>query len=206
MVIHLGPHLTNTNSQGFTILPSKEVTINFSDTIIQVRGRMFRDLSCRSLVKQLLHNLDRSRLVQVDELPGDNIAVGKACPTNSITQDQFYRSVNPLIRSGDIVLAETGTAAHGSRNFKFPSNIRMITATTWLSIGYMLPATLGAALAQREARECEVPQSSRPITPCVILFIGDGSLQMSIQELGTIIRQQFNAIIFVINNQGYTIE
>lgn len=206
MVIHLGPHISDTNTQGFTIIPSKDVTIAFSDIIIRVGGRMFRDLSCRSLVKQLLQNLDRSRLVQMDGPPGDHIAVGETHPADSITQDQFYRFVNPLICSGDIVLAETGTAAHGSRNFKFPSNVRMITATTWLSIGYMLPATLGAALAQREVGECEAPQPSRPNSPCAILFMGDGSLQMSIQELGTIIRQKVNAIIFVINNSGYTIE
>ncbi len=206
LVIHFGPHLTNTNSQGFTIIPSKEVTIAFSETVIQVRGRTFRDLSCKRLVEQLLHNLDRSRLAHVDGPPRDNIAIGETCPTDSITQDLFYRFVNPLFRSGDIVLTETGTAAHGGRSFKFPSNIRMITSATWLSIGYMLPATLGAALAQRERTEREALQSSRPVTPCVILFIGDGSLQMSIQELGTMIRQKLNAIIFIINNNGYTIE
>lgn len=82
----------------------------------------------------------------------------------------------------------------------------MITAATWLSIEYMLPATLGAALGQCEVRECEVPQSSRPITPYAILFIGDESLQMSIQELGNIIRHRINVIIFIINSHGYTIE
>ena len=206
MVIHLGPHVSDTNSQGFTILPNEAVTISFSETVIQVGGQTFRDLSCRSLVKQLLQTLDRGRLVQVDGPPRANMAVGETCPTDPITQDQFYRFVNPLFCSGDIVLTETGTAAHGGRNFRLPPNVRMLTATTWLSIGYMLPATLGAALAQREIGEGEGPQASKPSQPCVILFIGDGSLQMSVQELSTIIRHKINAIIFVINNDGYTIE
>ncbi|TVY32716.1 Pyruvate decarboxylase [Lachnellula subtilissima] len=209
LVIHLGPHLSDTNSQGFTILPNEEITIAFSETFVRVGGRTFRDLSCRGLIKQLLQELDRGQLVKVDGLPNYIIAVGETSLRDSITQEQFYRFVNPLFCSGDIVLTETGTAAHGGRSFRFPPNVRMITATTWLSIGYMLPATLGAALAQREGREREVPLPQtveHRARPCVILFVGDGSLQMSIQELSTIIRQKVSAIIFIINNNGYTIE
>jgi pyruvate decarboxylase len=38
------------------------------------------------------------------------------------------------------------------------------------------------------------------------LFIGDGSLQMTVQEISTMIRENLNIIIVVINNDGYTIE
>lgn len=39
-----------------------------------------------------------------------------------------------------------------------------------------------------------------------LLFIGDGSLQMTAQELSTILRNGLKPVIFVINNGGYTIE
>jgi pyruvate decarboxylase len=39
-----------------------------------------------------------------------------------------------------------------------------------------------------------------------ILLVGDGSLQMTVQEIGTIIREGFAPTIFVINNAGYSIE
>lgn len=134
------------------------------------------------------------------------IRLGGICPTDAITQAEFYRFVNPLFCSGDIVLTETGTAAHGGRGFQFPANVRMLTAATWLSIGYMLPATLGAALARCETREREAPRTDDSGEPCAILFIGDGSLPMSVQELSTMINQNVNAIVFTINNDGYTIE
>jgi pyruvate decarboxylase len=38
------------------------------------------------------------------------------------------------------------------------------------------------------------------------LFIGDGSLQMTVQEISTMIREKLNIVIVVINNDGYTIE
>jgi pyruvate decarboxylase len=64
----------------------------------------------------------------------------------------------------------------------------------------MLPATQGAALAQRNSSKI-TPQHQR-----TILLIGDGSFQMTAQELSTIIREELNVVIVLINNSGYTIE
>ncbi|NEQ86806.1 MAG: alpha-keto acid decarboxylase family protein, partial [Moorea sp. SIO2I5] len=62
----------------------------------------------------------------------------------------------------------------------------------YTSIGFSVPACLGVGLA--------VP-NRRPV-----VFVGDGAFQMTCQELSTIIRHQLNPIIFLINNDGYTIE
>jgi len=40
----------------------------------------------------------------------------------------------------------------------------------------------------------------------LILLVGDGSLQMTVQEIGTMIKTGLTPIIFVINNDGYSIE
>ncbi|MNJ48826.1 Alpha-keto-acid decarboxylase [compost metagenome] len=73
-----------------------------------------------------------------------------------------------------------------------PSGVTYITQPIWGSIGYTLPALLGSLLAQPERRQ--------------MLFIGDGSLQMTVQELSTILAHQLKPVIFLINNDGYTIE
>lgn len=39
-----------------------------------------------------------------------------------------------------------------------------------------------------------------------VLFIGDGSFQLTAQELSTIVREELNPIIVLVNNRGYTIE
>ena len=39
-----------------------------------------------------------------------------------------------------------------------------------------------------------------------MLFIGDGSAQLTVQELGSIFRHRLTPVIFLINNDGYTIE
>src|SRR5699024_1308932 len=55
-----------------------------------------------------------------------------------------------------------------------------------------LPALLGSMLANRQRRH--------------VLFIGDGSFQLTAQELSTILREDLKPIIVLVNNQGYTIE
>lgn len=202
LVFHLGPHVSDTNSLGFSTLPNLAITISLSETLVQVGAEKFRDLSSQQFMQKLLQRLDTGRLTKVVGPPRAVKAIGVTHPGDKITQAGFYLFVNHLFRSGDIILTETGTASHGGRDFRLPPDVRMFSAITWLSIGYMLPATLGAALAQREIQQNAIPS----VKSRVVLFIGDGSLQMTVQELSTMISQKINAIIFIINNDGYTIE
>ena len=73
--------------------------------------------------------------------------------------------------------------------------MQAISQVLWGSIGYATGAAQGAALA---AREKGIPRT--------ILFTGDGSFQLTAQELSTMLRLGLNPIVFVINNDGYTIE
>ncbi|KAI9871743.1 MAG: hypothetical protein M1823_008359 [Watsoniomyces obsoletus] len=65
----------------------------------------------------------------------------------------------------------------------------------------MLGAAQGAALAQREMIKEGTRMAGR-----TILFEGDGSLQMTAQSISDMIRNRLDITIFVINNDGYTIE
>jgi len=61
------------------------------------------------------------------------------------------------------------------------------------SIGWSVGALLGMARGFKDTRRC-------------IGLIGDGSFQMTAQEVSTMIRYECNPIIFLLNNRGYTIE
>ena len=66
---------------------------------------------------------------------------------------------------------------------------RLFSNSGSASMGYDLPAAIGAAVADRRRR--------------VICFAGDGSLQMNIQELQTLKTYGLNVLIVVLNNAGY---
>jgi len=96
------------------------------------------------------------------------------------------------LRPGDIVLADQGTTAFGAAALRLPDNVTFLCQPLWGSIGFTLPAAWGAQIACPERR--------------VILLSGDGSAQLTIQELGSMLRDGLKPVIFVLNNDGYTVE
>lgn len=115
-----------------------------------------------------------------------------------ITQSWLYPQLERFLKPGDAVLAETGTAVFGMCDIKFPSSTRFVTQIYYGSIGWATAATLGVALAQSEISDSQEGRT--------ILVTGDGSMAMTIQELGVMIKAGIKPIIFVLNNDGYTVE
>ena len=109
-----------------------------------------------------------------------------------LTQAQYWKAMQDFIRPGDIVIAEDGTSSSGGTGLILPDGVTFVTQAIWGSIGYTLGALLGTLIAAPERRQ--------------ILFIGDGSFQLTVQELSTMMRHGLKPFIFLINNGGYTIE
>ena len=208
LVLCFGPHFSSTNSYAYSSVPSGHVSVWFTDNEIRVGEQVFRDLPAKYMVPLLARSIDLNqarRYQPYPNLPRDELlSISTVQREQRITHESFWRITGKLVRPGDIILGETGTASYGCRQMPLPAHTRLFLPATWLSIGYMLGAAQGAALAQRElVAASRYYGIERPRT---MLFIGDGSFQMTVQELGTIIRLGLDVIVFVINNDGYTIE
>ncbi|OWP05492.1 pyruvate decarboxylase [Marssonina coronariae] len=130
------------------------------------------------------------------ELKDENAPVLNKSTSGAIEQSYTWQRIGQFLQENDIVLAESGTAQFGMPDATFPANVRYITQIFWSSIGYTVGACLGALVA---AKELKIPGR-------VVLIVGEGSMQMTVQEIGSYIRYGFKPIIFVINNNGYSIE
>ncbi|KAK7739815.1 hypothetical protein SLS62_011204 [Diatrype stigma] len=208
LVLCFGPHFSSTNSFGFTSVPNPQSTILFTDTEVRVGEQVFRDVPAKSILAELTKALDLSKVKRYEpypDLPRDQLSTFSSVSADQpIAHDSVWRILANFLKPGDIVMGETGTAGYGAREMPLPPHTSFFSPVTWLSIGYMLGAAQGAALAQQEliaASKYHGVEDAR-----TILFIGDGSFQMTVQELGTIIRLNLNVIVFLINNDGYTIE
>jgi indolepyruvate decarboxylase len=109
-----------------------------------------------------------------------------------LTQAHYWKALEKFLEPGDVILAEDGTSNTGATEMRLPAGCSFVTQAIWGSIGYSLGALLGTLCAAPDRRH--------------ILFIGDGSFQLTAQELSTILRHDFKPLIFLINNRGYTIE
>ena len=91
---------------------------------------------------------------------------------------------------GDIVITDAGgTVAQTMQGYGIRKKQTLITAFAYSPMGYSLPASVGASFASKNQN--------------VICVIGDGGIQMNIQELATIAKHNLPIKIFVINNSGY---
>ncbi|WP_432994023.1 alpha-keto acid decarboxylase family protein [Dactylosporangium sp. CA-233914] len=109
-----------------------------------------------------------------------------------LVQERLWRQICGILRPGDVVVAEQGTAYFGAAEQPLPRDCAFVGQPLWGSIGYTLPALLGTMLAAPGRRH--------------VLLIGDGSFQLTAQELATVLRQGLNPVIVLVNNDGYTVE
>ncbi|MGI6494198.1 MAG: thiamine pyrophosphate-binding protein [Candidatus Methanomethylophilaceae archaeon] len=102
----------------------------------------------------------------------------------------FIKELSNRLPEGRITVVGNGTAcAVGSHAYTIKRGQRFIVNSAIASMGYDLPAAIGACISAGKAD--------------TICIAGDGSIQMNIQELQTVVTNDLPMKIFVINNQGY---
>lgn len=104
----------------------------------------------------------------------------------------FYPRLQRFLRGGDVLVIETGTCMLHLGAMKLPEDVGCESQTLWGSIGWATPAAMGVAMANEAGR--------------TIIVTGDGSHQLTLNELGVMGRYRLKPIIFVLNNGIYGVE
>ncbi|MDH2066593.1 indolepyruvate decarboxylase [Pantoea sp. GD03673] len=190
VAICVGVRFTDTITAGFTQQFAPERLIDLQPFSASVGGEDFSPLSMADALSELQPLFERyGQQWQTAITPP---AVQPAEPAAVISQHAFWQAMQAFLQPGDLILAEQGTAAFGAAALRLPAQAQLVVQPLWGSIGYTLPAAFGAQTADPDRR--------------VILIIGDGSAQLTIQELGSMLRDEQRLIIFLLNNEGYTVE
>jgi len=103
---------------------------------------------------------------------------------------KFADELFKQLKGGDVVVTGNGTAYTCTyQAMKVKEGVRVFANQGCAAMGYDLPAAIGAITANENGR--------------TILVTGDGSLQMNIQELQTLVTYKMPLKIFVLENEGY---
>lgn len=192
-LITVGVEYTDNTTAGFSMDLDAAKLIEISRFGARVAGEVFTPISLE-VALQVIHRVIAD-LGDVEAMPHET-AEDPTTPhepgEGALTQDALWSTLASQLESGNIVAADQGTSYFGMAAHRFPASSTFIGQPMWGSIGYTLPAILGAGLADRERRP--------------VLLIGDGSAQLTIQEMGVIIREQLPAVVVLVNNDGYTVE
>ena len=107
--------------------------------------------------------------------------------TDSLTMGEVVRAVSEAGENKAVLVTDVGqNQMIAARYFKFTEQRSMVTSGGLGTMGFSLPAAIGAAFGAPERTVCA--------------FMGDGGIQMCIQELGTIMEQRVPVKIIVLNN------
>lgn len=195
VLVIAGVQFTDLNSGFFTQQITRTRTIELGPAVTSVAAATFAPvamdaaLRCLTgLVTEMGHQQPAPSSVTIPDAAAD--AAGGDAP---LTQVGLWSAVAASLRPGDTVLADQGTAFFGMVTHRLRTDVTFMGQSLWASIGYTLPALLGACLAQPGRRG-------------VLLIGGDGAAQMTVQELSTVLREGLTATVVIVDNDGYTVE
>ena len=107
--------------------------------------------------------------------------------TNSLSMGEVVRAVSNATQHEAVLVTDVGqNQMMSARYFKYTKERSIITSGGLGTMGFGLPAAIGATFGAPERTVC--------------VFMGDGGLQMNIQELGTIMEQKAPVKIICLNN------
>jgi indolepyruvate decarboxylase len=189
LVVGIGAALTDFNSGSFTARIDRSRSINIQHHGVRVGQAFYDNVEMKDAIAALSASVS-PRNVKVARARGLGRPVGER--RDRITVEYLYPRWQQMLKEGDIIIAETGTSSMGMVFADLPKGSTFHSQTLWGSIGWATPAAFGAAMAAPDRR--------------VILITGEGSHQLTVQEVGQFHRFGLKPIIFVLNNDGYLIE
>jgi indolepyruvate decarboxylase len=113
-------------------------------------------------------------------------------PDAIITTARMFERINQMLTQGLAVVADVGDCLFGAAELSINRDTEFISPAYYTSMGFAIPAAVGVQFADPNMRP--------------IVLVGDGAFQMTCLELSTAVRHNFNPIVVVLNNKGYTTE
>ena len=200
LVLHIGGHNTDLNTGSFSFAFSASQTVEFHSDKIKVRYASYPGIAMKPVLRRVIDglNLPAVRQKYPETFAWPSPIMTPTSPGKEIEHAWFWPRLEKFLKPNDIVITDAGTAFFGLLDVRFPKNVMSINQLMWSAIGYSVGAALGALLG---VRDMHLENERR-----VVLIVGDGSLQISVQELSTMIWKGLKPVVFVLNNAGYTVE
>jgi len=189
-VVLIGGILSDFNTGAFTSHLDPEKTVDIRHHRTRVGTKVYPDVEMKDVLTELTRRVTKRN--QKPPVQPGSLGPVKGAGSDPITVDALYPRWANFIKPNDILITETGSSAYGLAFTLLPKGAKFYNQTLWGSIGYATPAAFGAAVAAPHRR--------------VVLITGEGSHQLTAQEISQFGRRGLKPIVFVLNNSGYMIE
>ena len=143
-------------------------------------------------ITKLLNVADHSEWIstfkEYEDLEYEKVVLREVYPTTGeITMGEVIHRVSEATHNKAILVTDVGqNQMMAARYFKFSETRSIVTSGGLGTMGFGIPAAMGAKMGAPERTVC--------------MFCGDGGFQMTIQELGTIMQEQIGVKMIILNN------
>lgn len=196
MHLFIGPNFNDYTTVGHDLNIPKNKLIIVAENYVSVAGKVYTGVYMNEFLQGLkgLIRPNDSALKAYQRIAGKAPSYEEPNDLSMPLTTRFlFGQIQKLLTSDNAVLAETGDSWFNGMKLELPKDCPFEIQMQYGSIGWSVGALLGMQAALHGKKR-------------VVALIGDGSFQMSAQELSTIIRYGLKPIVFLMNNAAYTIE
>ncbi|MFZ4775580.1 MAG: thiamine pyrophosphate-binding protein [Terrimicrobiaceae bacterium] len=193
--IFAGPMFNDYTTTGWTTLTPAAKLVHAGPDFLRMPGAEFSGIALSDFLEALAGRVTRNETSlisyrrQHEALPPP-VAAAECTP---LSLKELRRQFQELVSPETDIVVETGDSWFNGQKLHLPAGAGYFFQMQYGSIGWATGSTLGVSLGAAPGRR-------------TLALIGDGSFQLTVQEVSTMIRYNADAIIFLLNNRGYTIE
>lgn len=196
LYLFIGPNFNDYTTVGHVCNINPKKSIILDEGKVSVCGQVYTGVTMHDFLNGLpsLLRTNDSSIKAYQRIAGTAPLYDQPDDLNAPLTNRFlFGQIQAMLTSNYAVLAETGDSWFNGMRLRLPQNCPFEIQMQYGSIGWSVGALLGM-------------QAALHLKKRVIALIGDGSFQMSAQEISTLIRYDFKPIIFLMNNASYGIE
>jgi pyruvate decarboxylase len=198
LVVAAGPVFNDYTTVGYSALPPRQRLLNAGPRAVRFPDAEYTGVALADFLSDLAKKVQANdaTLTQYKRLRGAGsvtVRAKAADPAAPLSRVELWRQIEEELDSNTTLLVETGDSWLNGMYTRLPGGARFEIEMQWGSIGWSVPASFGYAMGLEADRR-------------LVSVIGDGSFQLTAQEVSNMIRHRQEILIFLVNNRGYVIE
>jgi indolepyruvate decarboxylase len=191
-IVLLGTFMTDINLGIFTANLDPRNCIYATSEQLRIRHHHFHNVQLDDFIRGLVKAKPKAARRALPPRPAQACEPYVLKPNEPITIMRLMARLNESLDNETVVIADVGDAMFSATELVVRERTEFIAPAYYTSMGFAVPAALGANVARDDLR--------------VVAVVGDGAFQMTGMELSTIVMRNFAPIVIVLDNKGYGTE
>jgi pyruvate decarboxylase len=195
LIVAAGPVFSDYTTVGWSAQPPRQKLISAEPQTVRFADAEYTGVALADFLSDLAKKVqanDATR-TQYQRLKQTVSAPAPVDADAPLSRAELWRQIEADLDAQTTLMVETGISWWDGMYTRLPGGARFEIEMQWGSIGWSTPAAFGYSLGLEPDRR-------------LVAAIGDGSFQLTAQEVSNMIRHGQEILIYLVNNRGYVIE